>query len=54
MAYSKGDVITAATLNGFLTTMRTVYGQGTGDRGYGVTTITQADVTAASVINSAH
>lgn len=54
MAYSKGDVITAATLNGFLTTMRTVYGQGTGDRGYGMTTITQADVAAAAVINSAH
>lgn len=54
MAYSKGDVITAATLNGFLTTMRTVYGQGTGNRGYGLTTITQADVTSTSTIASTH
>lgn len=54
MAYQKGDVITAATLNGFLTTMRTVYGQGTGDRGYGVTTITQANVTTTATVLSSH
>lgn len=54
MAYRKGDPIAAADLNGFLATTRNVYGVGTGDRGYGQTTIVQSDVTTSTVVSAVH
>ncbi len=53
MAYSKGDQITAADLNAFLTTVNSVYGTGTGNTGYGQTSL-QAAVSAGNIINSSH
>lgn len=51
MSYVKGNTILAADLNTFLGTVRSVYGVGTGDRGYGQTGVTQADVVAGNTIN---
>lgn len=54
MAYKKGDTITASDINTFLADTRLVYGVGSGDYGYGQTTINQANVAATtSIISSA-
>lgn len=53
MTYSTGSLITAADLNSYLTTVRNIYGTGTGDRGYGQTTISQAAVSSGSLVTSA-
>lgn len=53
MAYRKGDVIAAADLNGFLDTVRAVYGVGSGNRGYGQTTVTQENVVANTTVVAA-
>jgi hypothetical protein len=54
MAYVKGDTISAADFNTFLSTAQNVYGVGSGDRGYGQTGVTQSSVTQGSTINSSH
>jgi hypothetical protein len=54
MTYATGSLITAADLNSYLTTVRNIYGTGTGDRGYGQTTYSQAALTSGSRINAAH
>jgi hypothetical protein len=54
MTYATGSLITAADLNNYLSTVRTIYGTGTGDRGYGQTTYSQAAVSAGGTINAAH
>lgn len=51
MTYVKGNTIVATDLNGFLATTRAVYGVGTGDKGYGQTTVTQADVASGDTIS---
>lgn len=53
MAYVKGNNILASDLNGFLATVRSVYGTGNGNRGYGQTAVTQNDVVAGSTIGAA-
>jgi hypothetical protein len=52
MTYATGSLITAADLNGFLTTVRNIYGTGTGDRGYGQTTYSQAAVSSGTKVNA--
>jgi hypothetical protein len=53
MIYQKGDQVTAAVLNSFLTTVNGVFGTGTGDAGYGQTSL-QGAVSVGGLINSAH
>jgi hypothetical protein len=50
MAYATGSTILAADINDFLTRTRDVYGSGTGDRGYGQTTFSQAAVGTGTTI----
>lgn len=50
MAYKKGDPIAAADLNGFLASVRSLYGVGNGDRGYGQSSVLQNDVSVGSII----
>jgi hypothetical protein len=54
MAYRKGDVIAAADLNGFLASVRDIYGVGTGNRGYGQTTVTQSNVVVGANVAASH
>ena len=55
MTYAVSSTILASDLNSFLTSMRSIYGVGTGNYGYGITTITQADVVAGTtVVSSSH
>jgi hypothetical protein len=54
MTYETGSTILASDLNDFLTSAKTIYGVGTGDRGYGQTAITQAAVHISDVILSTH
>lgn len=55
MAYVKNSMILASDLNSFLSSMRNIYGVGSGNSGYGITTINQADVVAGtSVVSSTH
>jgi hypothetical protein len=54
VAYQRGSLITAVDLNAFLASVRAIYGVGTGDRGYGQTAVTQADVAASDLIASSH
>lgn len=53
MAYVKGNTILAADLNGLLATARSVYGTGSGNRGYGQTAVSQIDVVANNTITAA-
>lgn len=50
MAYVKNSIILASDLNTFLAQARAVYGVGSGDSGYGQTSITQADVAIGGII----
>jgi hypothetical protein len=52
MAYIKGNTILAADINAMLATVRSVYGTGTGNFGYGQTAITQNDVVAGQAIDA--
>lgn len=52
MAYTKGDPIAAQHINGFLSSALRLYGVGTGDRGYGQTTITATPVAVGDIIKS--
>lgn len=52
MAYVKGNTILAADLNELLSTVRSVYGVGNGNRGYGQTAVSQSDVVANNIITA--
>jgi len=53
MTYSTGNTITAADLNGFVTTVNSYLGTGTGDKGYGQSTVASVSGTIqASEINA--
>ena len=54
MSYSTGAAIDAADLNSFLETTRRVYATGTGNRGYGQTAVSQANVAVGSPILASH
>jgi hypothetical protein len=53
MAYSVGGLIQASDINAWLNTINTVYGTGSGDRGYGQSSL-QAAVAAGNTITSSH
>lgn len=49
MSYAQDQEIAAADFNTMITTARNVYGTGSGDRGYGQSAVTQANVTGGYV-----
>lgn len=51
MAYQKGDRATASDFNGFLNTVRNVYGTGNATYGYGQTAISQNTVSTGTIIS---
>ncbi len=53
MTYSVGGTISASDINGWLSTVNTLWGVGSGNRGYGQTS-TQAAVSTGATINAAH
>lgn len=52
MTYATGQIAQAADFNTFLTTVKRVYGTGSGDYGYGQTAIAQETVTSADTITA--
>ena len=52
MSYVKSNTIAALDLNTFLTTARNIYGVGTGNQGYGQTTVVQPSVASGTSINA--
>lgn len=51
MTYTTGQKILASDINTFLTTVRNVYGAGSGDRGYGQSAIDQANAKPSTDVN---
>lgn len=52
MAYVKQNTISALDLNTFLNTARVIYGVGTGNHGYGQTTVNQPSVASGTPVTS--